>query len=162
MEDFPGMEAVLASVIAVAGTLLGSIITYLFQRFSTVRTERFAREERLRQERLASYSAFVGAMTELRRGVISLWFARHRGDIQSSDLNIAFIESDRFGAAADHARFRVQLIADDQELVALADAAFEPIGAIRDAADRANLAEHEKRSQELLKAFIAAAAARLR
>jgi len=101
-------------------------------------------------------------MTELRRGVITLWFVRRRTDAESSGLNAAYVESDRLGAAADHARFRVQLLAENKDLVALADAAFEPIGAIRDAPDRPELIEHEQRSQEILKAFITTAGAELR
>jgi membrane protein YqaA with SNARE-associated domain len=50
------VNAALASLIAVAGTLLGSLITYRFQRLSTYRAEAFARGERLREERLATYS----------------------------------------------------------------------------------------------------------
>ncbi|MDQ4033704.1 MAG: hypothetical protein M3332_16240 [Actinomycetota bacterium] len=52
-------------MIAVAGTLLGSIVTYVFQRVNAGRAERFARQEPLRQERIATYSGFAGAITEL-------------------------------------------------------------------------------------------------
>ncbi|MGW6935308.1 hypothetical protein ACWGE0_34970 [Lentzea sp. NPDC054927] len=157
------MTAWLASVIAVAGTLLGSIITFVFQRSHAERAERFARDERLRQERIASYSAFAGAITELRRGVISLWFVRLRKDDPADpDLLAAHAESDRLGAAAAHARFRVQLMADDADLVALAEAAFGPIAAIRASADRAELVEHEDLSEERIRAFIIAAGAQVR
>jgi hypothetical protein len=156
------VQGLLASVIAVAGTLLGSIVTYVFQRVNAGRAERFAREERLRQERIATYSGFAGAITELRRGVISLWFVRQRDDAPRPELYAARTEADRLGAAADHARFRVQLLAEDPDLVALADAAFEPIGAIHHAADRAELVNHENRCQDLLEMFITAAGAQVR
>jgi hypothetical protein len=55
---------------------VGSTVTSVFQRVNAGRVERFARDERLRQERMAAYSGFAGAITELRRGVISLWFVR--------------------------------------------------------------------------------------
>ncbi|GAA2576077.1 hypothetical protein [Streptomyces tubercidicus] len=45
------MEAVAASVVAVLGTLLGSGVTHVLQTRATDRSERFARAERLRQER---------------------------------------------------------------------------------------------------------------
>lgn len=156
------MQGLLASVIAVVGTLLGATVTYVFQRVNAGRVERFARDERLRQERIAAYSGFAGAITELRRGVISLWFVRQRDDAARPELSAARAESDRLGAAADHARFRVQLLAGNPDLVALADAAFEPIGALHHAADRAELVEHENRCQDLLKAFITAAGAQVR
>ncbi len=155
------MESVLVSIIAVAGTLLGSTVTYTFQRANAQRAEKFASHERLRQERLAGYSAFAGAMTELRRAVISLWFRRRDGTEQS-ELVAVHTESDRLGAAADHARFRIQLLAEDSQLVALADAAFEPIGAIGRAADVTELKEHETRCQSTLAAFITAARAHIR
>jgi hypothetical protein len=156
------MQGLLASVIAVVGTLLGSIVTYVFQRVNARRVERFAREERLRQERIAAYSGFAGAITELRRGVISLWFIRQRDDAARPELYAARTETDRLGAAADHARFRIQLLAEEPDLVALADAAFEPIGAIHHAANLAELRDHENRCQDRLKAFITAAGAQVR
>ena len=42
------------------GTLLGSTVTYVFQRVNAGRVEKFARDERLRQERIAAYSGFAG------------------------------------------------------------------------------------------------------
>jgi hypothetical protein len=118
------VNAALASLIAVAGTLLGSLITYRFQRLSTDRAEAFARDERLREERLATYSAFAGAISDLRRAVITLWF-RQRDKAEEREIAAAWVEADRLGAAAAHARFRVQLVAEDADLVALADAASE-------------------------------------
>jgi hypothetical protein len=155
------VNAALASLIAVAGTLLGSLITYRFQRLSTDRAEAFARDERLREERLATYSAFAGAISDLRRAVITLWF-RKRDEAEERELAAAWVEADRLGAAATHARFRVQLVAEDADLVALADAAFEPIGAIGAATNRNDPLEHENKCQDALKAFITAAAAHVR
>lgn len=159
--DSLSVQGLLASVIAVAGTLLGSI-AYVFQRVNAGRADRFAREERLRQERIAAYSGFAGAITELRRGIISLWFVRQRDDAPRSDLYAARTEADRLGAVADHARFRVQLLAEDPDLVALANAAFRPIGEIHHAADRAEFVNHENRCQDLLKMFITVAGAQVR
>jgi len=48
------MEALIA-VIAVAGTLLGSLVTYVFQQKGAERAERFAKAERRREEQLRSY-----------------------------------------------------------------------------------------------------------
>jgi membrane protein YqaA with SNARE-associated domain len=77
-----GVAAWLTSLIAVIGTLLGSTITYLFQRSHAGRAEAVARSERLRQDRIVAYSEFAGTITELRRGVITLWFHR----LRQSDL----------------------------------------------------------------------------
>jgi membrane protein YqaA with SNARE-associated domain len=48
------VDVLFASMIAVAGTLLGSTTTYIFQRLTAGRAEEFARNERLRQERLVA------------------------------------------------------------------------------------------------------------
>ncbi|MFI9381501.1 hypothetical protein [Kutzneria sp. NPDC052558] len=157
------MTTWLASVIAVAGTLLGSISTYVFQRAGAARAERFTRDQRLREERIAAYSAYAAAITDLRRGVITLWFTRRRhADGADPEVWSARAEADRLGAAAAHARFRVRLLAGDDALVALAIAAAEPIGDIAAAADRTELTGHEERSEQALGAFITAAGDQIR
>jgi hypothetical protein len=73
-----------------------------------------------------------------------------------SERNAAHPEADRYGAAAAASRFGVQLHADDTALVALAAAAASPIESVHDAADSADLREHENRCEEGLHAFVAA------
>ncbi|MGW3992873.1 hypothetical protein [Amycolatopsis sp. NPDC004772] len=155
------MNAVLASLIAVGGTLAGSGLTYLFGRLTARRAERTAREERLRQERIAACAAFAGSMTELRQKVISLWLLRQR-DPDGTDTRAAYTEADRSGAAADHARFALRLLTEDPDLLRLADSAFEPISALRHSAERAALREHEDRLEDILNAFVQAAGRRFR
>ena len=65
------MSAVLVSLIAVAGTLLGSLTTYLFQRQTARHTEATARAERLRQDRRVACGDFIAAVTEVERAVIN-------------------------------------------------------------------------------------------
>jgi hypothetical protein len=155
------MQALSASLIAVAGTLLGSMTSFLFQRRSAERAEGFARDERLRQERLTAYSAYAGAITELKRGVVNLWF-RRQDDPDGAEYLMARAECDRLGAAAEHAQFRLRLISENPELAALADSAFATIGSIGRAADKAELAEREAHCLDALNIFIAGAAAQLR
>jgi hypothetical protein len=155
------MNAVLTGFIGVAATLLGSFSTYLFQSRTAERTQAFARDERLRQEQLNACSAFAGALTELKRGHITLWFHRQR-DPAGADYQAARIECDRLGANAESARFRVQLVSDDSELMMLADSAFASVGSIDGASDRGELQEHENRFETAVKVFIRAAAERLR
>lgn len=59
---------------------------------------------------------------------------------------------DRRGA--DQTRFTLRLLTEDSELLDLADAAFEPITALGDAADLAELKRPEVRCAELLDEFI--------
>jgi hypothetical protein len=154
------MEVVLASLIAVAGTLLGSIVTFDFQRRSAARAEDFARSLQLRQERLAAYSAFAGAVTALKQGVVALWF-HQQTDPDSPAARGAFAECDRLGAATENAQFRVRLLAEDATLVALAAFAFDAVEPIRRASTRSGLAEGEQELEHALNAFMAAAAAQI-
>jgi hypothetical protein len=59
------MSAVLVSLIAVAGTLLGSLTTYLSQRQTARHTEATARAERLRQDRRVACGDFIAAVTDV-------------------------------------------------------------------------------------------------
>jgi hypothetical protein len=71
-------------------------------------------------------------------------------------------EADQLGASAEAARFRVQLVSGDSQLMVLADSAFVALGAIRVASDRTEVVAVEKRFESAVKEFIAAAGARLR
>ena len=155
------MQTLFAGLIAVLGTLLGSTTSFLFQRRSADRAEEFARAERLRQERLTAYSAYAGAVTELKRGIIGLWYRRQDTPGGAERLK-ARAECDQLGAAAEQAQFRMRLISEDPALAALADAAFATIGAIDRATDNDQLAEREAQCMEALNAFIAHAAAQFR
>ncbi|HEX9518840.1 MAG TPA: hypothetical protein VF940_22000 [Streptosporangiaceae bacterium] len=154
------VNAALTAVIGVAATLSGSFSTYLFQSRTAERAEAFARDERLRQEQLTACSAYAGSLTELKRGLISLWF--HRDDPAGPAWQAARIEGDRLGASAEAARFRVQLVSGDSRVMMMADSAFAALGAIRTAPDRNALIEVEERFEGAVGEFVAAAAAQLR
>lgn len=134
------------------GTLAGSGLTYLFGWFTARRAERVGRAERLRQDRIAAFISFAGAITGLRQAVITLWFARRNGPARAEHT-----EADRCGAAADHARFTVRLLVEDAEVLRLADETFESITAIRSAADLPELRSHEDRNQRQVDEFVRAA-----
>ena len=74
-----GMESVLSAVVAVVGTLLGSVATYWFQRSSAERQERVAQAQRHRAERLAVYTEFAAAVTDLRRAAYDRWHRYQEG-----------------------------------------------------------------------------------
>ena len=154
------MNAALTGVIGVAATLLGSFTTYLFQSRTAERAEVFAREERLRQEQLIACSAYAASLTDLKRGLISLWFQREREG--EPGWREARTQADQLGASAEAARFRVQLVSGDSQLMMLADSAFAALGAIRTASDRTEMAEVEKQFEGAVKEFVVAAGARLR
>lgn len=153
------MSAVMASLIAVAGTLLGSFSTHLFQQRTMRRAETVARDERLRQDRLAACGEFAAAATDLKRGVIATWF-RREGD--AVEYQKALAEADRLGAAAESARFRLLLLMDDPVVRRLAEAVLRHMTAIGTADTRTELEEREVEFEADLSAFVGAAAEVLR
>ncbi|WP_371618187.1 hypothetical protein [Streptomyces sp. NBC_00454] len=156
------MITVLASVVAVIGTLIGSWSTYAFQRRAAARTRAEAREERLRQERLSAYSAYAGAVTELKRAQITLWFRRRADPRDEETVLAAQLESDRLGAAAETTVFHLRLVAEDPVLRPFMTAISTTLGEIKHADDRRAVIAIEARFEEAVGAFLDAAALGLR
>lgn len=148
------VSAVLVSLIAVAGTLLGSFSTYVFQRRTALHAESSARSERLRQERLVACGAFAAAVTEVKRAVITAWFRR---DVRDDEWRAAMTDADRMGAAAEAAQIRMLLVTDDADLRRLADDVSAQIEVIRAAADSTELEAREVEFASARSAFITAA-----
>ena len=149
------------AIIAVVGTLLGSITTHLLGRRTAAEQAAATRSERLRQEQLASCSAFAGALTALKRAVITVWFRRHESPM-SEETRAAWVEADRLGAAAEAARFRVLMVLDDPSLAELADDAHAAIAPLGQVDEREDLRTAEEAFGAAVRAFIAAAARTLR
>ncbi|UQA93543.1 hypothetical protein [Streptomyces halobius] len=111
------MEAVVASIVAVIGTLLGSGITHVFQRRASDRSERFARAERLRQERIDAYCAYAGALLDYRRVLVHRWFVLHEEDRCDEDSPELREEVYKARYTAQEAMFRAQMVSDDPEIL---------------------------------------------
>ena len=156
-----GVNALLAGLIGVGATLLGSFTTYLFQSRTAERAQAFERSERVRYEQVNACSAFASAMTELKRGLITLWFY-HQRDAAGADYAASRIECDRLGASAEAARFRVQLVSGDPEVEMLANAVFTAVGALSSSSDRDELRERENHFEAAVTTFIHAASGRFR
>ncbi|MFD9442273.1 hypothetical protein ACFWBR_30155 [Streptomyces sp. NPDC060006] len=92
---------------------------------------------------------------------MALWFHR-QASADGPETRHAFAECDQLGAAAETARFRVRLLAEDAMLTTLAASALDAIGPIRRATTSAEMAEREQELQDALNAFIAAAAVQVR
>ncbi|MFI1764133.1 hypothetical protein ACH41H_19080 [Streptomyces sp. NPDC020800] len=109
------MESIIASAIAVLGTLLGSGITLAFQQRTTDRSHQFTRREKLRQERLDAYSAYAGALVNYRRCLVHLWFCEHEQP-PPEDPDAVRIRAYDLRSSAQEALFRVQMLTDDERL----------------------------------------------
>ncbi|MFE0652153.1 hypothetical protein ACFVZH_26590 [Streptomyces sp. NPDC059534] len=146
-----------AALIAVAGTLLGAVFTHWFQGRATERTAALARTEQLRQERIATYSAFAGAVVDYRHSQNDRWFRalQRPGSEEAEESRHA---SYRQRTAARQALFRVQLVCDDPEVRRLAEAAFVDSHCMHEAVDEADRARRSEQAKKALAVFIAAAA----
>jgi hypothetical protein len=123
------VEIIVTSVVAVVGTLLGSLATHYFQRRNWADAERFSRNERLRQERVSAYTAFGGALVNLRRAQIDRWFAEHAQ--RGGDPESLRHETYRLRTSALEALFRVQLVTESKELIALGQQAIDDVDLLK-------------------------------
>jgi hypothetical protein len=155
------MESVLSAIIAIIGTLLGSATTYAFQRASSDRTERIARIERFRQERLAVYTEFAGAITDLRRAAYDRWH-RYQESPEGAEFAIARDEYYRIYSSTKNIQIKLRLLTDDVELAELAHHAVERATEIKDADAEQDRAVRGERAKLALDAFVTRASARLR
>ncbi|WP_019546930.1 hypothetical protein [Streptomyces sulphureus] len=152
------MEAVAASVIAVVGTLLGAGTTHLFQLRAARRAERFARVERLRDERIDAYAVFAGALADYRRGRMDHWFARNddRG-ATDAELHEMRREAQRLRATAMEAMFRAELLTASHHLAETGRRALKAVDALGSDTERSHLAELRTVSREAVYEYVAVA-----
>ncbi|GAA2048460.1 hypothetical protein N0X72_16870 [Streptomyces carpaticus] len=144
------MDSLWTSVVAVAGTLLGSLSTHLFQRRAT-------RSQTLRQERLVAYSAFAATLEEYRHGQNTRWHQRNE-----PDRTAARDEAHRLRTSARQALHRVELLTDDPALTELARNAYRSTWSISTAVEPDEHRERDGASRQAIEAFVTAAARHVR
>ncbi|WP_434592882.1 hypothetical protein [Streptomyces sp. A5-4] len=150
------MEAIIASAIAVLGTLLGSGITLAFQQRTVDRGHEFLRGETLRQERLDAYSTYAGALVNYRRCLIHLWFCLHDPPPQE-DAEGVKIRSYDLRSAAQEALFRAQMLTEDAALSQAAEAVLDSIAHLHKADGRAELDERRTVTRDGISDLVVAA-----
>ena len=154
------MGASLTAVIAVAGTLLGSAVTYLFQQRVAQRSEAFSQSERLRQERLAAYSAFAEAIMMYRQSQYKRGEQRLQ-DPAGASYPAAKAESFRLRALAWNALYRLHLLAHDPALIRSAENIMEHAADLHRAESTEALKERGTQVRQLLESFMATASAQI-
>lgn len=127
-----------SAIIAVAGTLLGSALTYLFQSRTSARAEAAAFQRQLRAERLNAYSSYFSALTEFRRGQLD-WWNRRKEDPDGAATLAARVESYRLRGAAETTLSQVRLVASGDAMVRAANEAYELTRPVHYAEDGADL-----------------------
>ncbi|MFI9722054.1 hypothetical protein ACIHFE_20720 [Streptomyces sp. NPDC052396] len=155
------MEAIWTSLVAVTGTLLGSVVTHVSQRLSSGRAERFTRSEALRQERIATYSAFAAALEDYRHGQADRWY-RGQDDPRGPSFLAARDEAHQLRTAARQALYRVRLLTDDPEVVQAAERAYRCVWEVSNAVDRAGRDARDAGARRAIEAFVSLASPLLR
>jgi hypothetical protein len=115
------MQPIWPSIVAVAGTLLGSFVTYLFQRQTAQRTNSEVRSESRRKEFADAVAAFASQATTLRDAEFGR--AKKRIDNPRAPRKEEALETYRQRTAAWSAYYTVQLYADPEEGKTLVDEA---------------------------------------
>ncbi|WP_331736723.1 hypothetical protein OG426_55240 (plasmid) [Streptomyces canus] len=144
------MNQVLISLVAVAGTLLGAVLGYAFQRHSADRSER-----------KAAVLAYSSAITEAIRGQQDWW---HRKDEnpEGPEHRAARVEAHRLRGVARQAINGVAFFIHDNELLDLAEATFEAASDVHRADNRVELDMKSAVARESLRAFIHRASNKVR
>ncbi|MFB9250116.1 hypothetical protein ACFFWE_17890 [Sphaerisporangium melleum] len=116
-----------------------------------------AREERLWQERLATYSTFASALTDFRKSQNDRWH-REQENSQSAAYATARDESYRQRANATAALYRLRLVTTNPELDSLASLALKLTEEIHDATDEQDRTGRGRKARRALLDFTQAAA----
>ncbi|UNO38449.1 hypothetical protein [Streptomyces sp. MST-110588] len=155
------MEAVWTSVVAVGGTLLGAVVTHVFQRLASRRSEIFTRSEALRQERIATYSAYAAAVEEYRRGQADRWY-RKLADPDGEAFIAARDQAHHLRTAARQALYRVTLLTEDRDVVLAAERAYQCTWEISTAQVQSEQDTLDASSRQAIEAFVSRAASLVR
>ncbi|MEU9120325.1 hypothetical protein AB0C96_10755 [Streptomyces sp. NPDC048506] len=156
------MEAVVASIVAVIGTLLGSGVTHVFQSRAIDRSERFARAERLRQERIDAYCAYAGALLDYRRVLVHRWFVLHEEDRCDEDSPELREEVYKTRYAAQEAMFRAQMVSDDPDVLDLTERLMTEVTELHWVDDQQALTARRAATRQAIRDFVAATARHVR
>jgi len=116
------MGEVLTVSIAVAGTLLGALLTHLFQRRAVLVADQAARDRDLRLERINAYSQYAAAVIVTANAELRRWHHRQR---PSAEFEAARLQVFDRRSAARQAMYRVLLLTSDPRVHRLAEAAFD-------------------------------------
>ncbi|MGW0611217.1 hypothetical protein [Streptomyces sp. NPDC002788] len=150
------METIIASGIAVLGTLLGSGITLAFQQRTADRSHQFTRREKLRQERLDAYSAYAGALVNYRRCLVHLWFCEHEQP-SPEDPDTVRIRAYDLRSSAQEALFRVEMLTEDETLSQAAEDVLAEVTALPKTDSRTELDDARIRTRDGISRLVKAA-----
>lgn len=145
------MGEVVTVGVAVAGTLLGALLTHLFQRRAVLAADLAARDRDLRLERINAYSHYAAAVIVAANAELRHWHHRQRPpeEFEAARLNLFDRRSE-----ARQAMYRVLLLTGDQHVHRLTEEAFDAARRIHDAATAEESEELTRRCRVTVTAFV--------
>lgn len=150
------MNAIVTSIIAVLGTVLGSTVTHVFQLRTARRAEENTRQERLRRERLDVYGAYAGLLVDFRQAMLHHWYCVHEGRDAEDEVALRG-RSFELRSNVQTTLFQLQLITDVPALVTAAVDAFRAIGDINRVESVEDIATVRYATWNLIDTFVARA-----
>jgi hypothetical protein len=150
------VDTILTSVIAVLGTLLGSVVAHAFQQRSTRHAQQHERAERRREERLTAFGTYAGLLVDFRQAMLHHWFCVHEGKDAEQETTLR-ARSFELRSDTQHALFQLQLLVEEPDLTAAAITAFTEIGKLDRPTRRADLITRRDTTRALIDDFVRAA-----
>lgn len=147
------MVSLTAAVLAILGTLAGSVVNHVLQSRSAARAEVHARAARLREQRLAAYGDFARVIMEYRRAEFARWDCAHQQRPEPA-LQEARTESYRLRGEAWYALYRVGFLSDDARLVEAAEALVGLTAELHHATTEEDLRARGTRVRDELRRFV--------
>ncbi|APA99956.1 hypothetical protein [Nocardia seriolae] len=155
------MTALWTTVVGVAATLLGSLLTFYMQRAVADRATALQRAERDRQERLDAYSRFAGAAIRYRLSELTRWHRQAEAPGSSATL-AAVRESHQCRATLFEALALLHVLTDDPELRIIATRIVEDTDRIHRADDADERRKRGIDAGDQIERFVRHAAADIR
>ncbi|MGP3925968.1 hypothetical protein [Streptomyces sp. 8N616] len=140
---------------------MGAVITHIFQRLASKRSELFARSEALRQERIATYSSFAAAVEDYRHGQADRWY-RKQQDPDGDAFITARDEAHRLRTVTRQVLYRVKLLTDDREVILAAERAYQCTRDVSTAQHRAERDALDAQARHAIEAFVSHASPLIR
>ncbi|MFI7102227.1 hypothetical protein ACIBK8_23050 [Streptomyces sp. NPDC050161] len=135
---------------------MGAVITHIFQRLASRRSELFARSEALRQERISAFSAFAAAVEDYRHGQADRWYRRQQ-DPDGAPFITARDEAHRLRTVTRQVLYRVALLTDDREVILAAEHAYRCTRDVSTAQDPAERDALDALARQAIEAFVSRA-----
>jgi hypothetical protein len=154
------VDTAISAIIAVAGTILGAALAYVFQSRASERAEASALQRELRAERARVYSSYMTALTAFKRGQID-WCDLRENDPDSEAIVAARAESYRLKGVAEAVLSQVRLVASNPGVVTAAISAFELTRPVHYAQESTDLSSRIKEAENASDVFVALAAAEI-